>query len=255
MPSRSQKSSSEKARNFKLTLEYDGSAFFGFQRQKNAPTIQGELEKALSRLFGKPTKISAAAGRTDSGVHASSQIVNFKTDSVLPLFKIQQALNAFLPPAIAVRKIEEIETGFHARFHARSKIYEYVVLNSRVRSPLLEGRVFRFPHPIRLSLMKQAAGKLVGKKDFGSFRSAGSNTGSSVRHIRRLSVQKKGELLKFTVEGDGFLYKMVRNMVGALLEVGRGTLSPDEFSRNFKQGKAFGLSAPPQGLTLVAVKY
>lgn len=242
-------------RNIKLTLEYDGSGFFGFQRQNDRPTIQSELEKALSTLFNRPMKIAAAAGRTDAGVHAKGQVVNFKTDSLLSLERIQKGLNALLPKAIAVKKTEAVALDFHARYSAKWKTYEYTVLNSKIRSPLLNGRAFQFPYPLDFRMMKQAANKLMGRHNFKSFQAAGSSVKDSVRTIRRLTIKQEGKLIRFSVEADGFLYHMVRNMVGTFLEVGRGKLSLEDFSRRFKKRIRFTHSVPPQGLTLVSVKY
>lgn len=242
-------------RNIKLTLEYDGSRFFGFQRQKDRPTIQAELEKALSRLFNRKMKIAAAAGRTDSGVHAKAQVVNFKTDSLLPLEKIQKGLNALLPKEIAVKKVEEAPPNFHARYSAKRKTYEYLILHSKIRSPLLDGRAYRFPHPLDLQAMKQAARMLVGRHDFKTFQAAGSSVQDTVRTIRRLAVQRRGKLIRFSIEADGFLYHMVRNVVGTLLEVGRWKLSLKDFQDLLKKGRRPSATAPARGLTLQAVMY
>ncbi|MBI2166684.1 MAG: tRNA pseudouridine(38-40) synthase TruA [Candidatus Omnitrophica bacterium] len=243
MRSKSQKSS---FRNLKLTLEYDGAKFFGFQRQKNRPTIQAALETALSKLFNRKMKISAAAGRTDSGVHATGQVVNFKTDSRFPPGKIQKGLNALLPREVAVKEIEEVPTDFHARYGARSKTYEYRVLNSGVRSPILNGRVYQFPYLLDLRRMKKAARRLVGRHDFKAFQASGSSAKTSIRCIHRLSIRQKGPLVIFEVKADGFLYHMVRNIVGTLLEIGRGR-HPAKGSR--------GPTAPAYGLTLTEVLY
>ena len=242
-------------RNIKLTLEYEGSRFFGFQRQKDKPTIQSELEKALSQLFNHRMKISAAAGRTDSGVHAKAQVVNFKTDSRLPLEQIQKGLNALLPHEIAVKKIEKVPLDFHARYSARAKTYEYLVWNSQIRSPLLNGRVYPFRYPLDLAKMKRAAGILVGRRDFKAFQASGSSAKTSVRSLRRLAIEREGEMIRFIVEADGFLYHMVRNLVGTLLEIGRGKLSLKEFEKILKSSRCKSPTAPARGLTFTAVQY
>lgn len=264
MRSRSQKPFS---RNIKLTLEYDGSRFYGFQRQKDKPTVQSELEKALSQLLNRPMKISSAAGRTDAGVHAKAQVVNFKTDSPLSLEKIQKGFNGLLPKEIAVKKVEEAVLDFHARYDAKEKTYEYWVLNSEIRSPLLNGQAHQFPYPLDIQQMRKAAAKLVGRHDFSAFsakcgpasggQASGSSAKRSIRLIRRLKIDQEGKLIRFTVEADGFLYHMVRNIVGTLLEVGRGKLSLRDFSSILKGGKRFlaGPIVPSKGLTLVSVKY
>lgn len=252
-------------RNIKLTLEYDGSRFFGFQRQKRKPTIQAALEEALTKLLNRPTKIAAAAGRTDSGVHAEAQAVNFKTDSNLPLEKIQRGLNALLPKEIAVKMAEEARPDFHARYGARWKTYEYRVHHSKIRSPLLNGRVYQYPHPLDLKRMRRSARELVGRHDFKAFQATGSSAKTSVRSVRRLEILRKGDLIRFVIEADGFLYHMVRNIVGALLEVGQGRLSVKDFSRVVKvrtrtpispRGEmGLGFTVPAHGLTLTSVTY
>lgn len=195
-------------------------------------------------------KIAAASGRTDAGVHAQGQVVNFKTDSERSLFQIQKGLNALLPPSVAVKKIEEASLDFHARFKAKAKTYEYLVWNSPFRSPLLRERAFHYPYSVNLSKMRRAAQRLIGKHDFKAFQAAGSNAQSSIRTIYQFTIKKEGNLLRFRVEADGFLYHMMRNLVGALLEVGRGRLDPQKFGSR----TAFS-PAPPQGLTLVSVRY
>lgn len=268
MPSKSQKSSSGKGdsplgtvpfqgRNIKLILEYDGSRFFGFQRQIGKPTIQAALEESLSKLFNRPMKIAAAAGRTDAGAHATGQVVNFKVDSTLSPDKIREGLNALLPKEIAVKRAEEVPPDFHARYSARSKIYEYRVLNSQVRSPLLNGRAWHYRYPLNIAAMKKAARKLLGRRDFKSFQAAGSSAKNSVRHVRHLAITQSKGLVLFTVEADGFLYHMVRNLVGTLLEVGRGTFSLSELQTLTKKRDRTlaGPTVPAQGLTLVSVSY
>lgn len=244
-------------RNVKLILEYDGSRFFGFQRQKDRPTVQAALEEALSRLFNRPMKIAAAAGRTDSGVHAKAQVVNFKTDSPFPLQKIQKGLNALLPKEMAVKGIEEVALDFHARYSAKGKSYEYRVFNSEIRSPLLKGQVYFFPYPLDLAKMKKAASQWVGRHDFKAFQASGSKVKSSVRLIESFNISRKGNLVRFVVTADGFLYQMVRRMVGTLLEVGRGKISLRDFSVLFRSRRRFSAAptAPSHGLTLLFVKY
>ncbi len=251
------KSRNSSLRNIKLVLEYDGSPFFGFQRQKDKPTVQGSVEKALSTLFNRPLKIGAAAGRTDAGVHAKAQILHFKTDSNLPLGKIQTALNALLPEEIAVKRAQEMPLDFHARYGARSKTYEYVILNSRVRSPLLNGKVYQYPHSLDLAGMRKAGRMLLGRQNFKVFHASGSGRKSSIRSIRRFRIEKEGDQIRFIVEADGFLYHMVRSIVGTLLEVGRGRLSPKDFAGVLKKRdrSLAGITVPARGLTLVSVKY
>ena len=244
-------------RNIKLTLEYDGSGFFGFQRQIDRPTIQAALEEALTRLFNRPMKIAAAAGRTDAGVHAAGQVVNVKTNSRLTPEKIQTALNALLPKDIAVKRAEEAPAKFHARYGAKWKTYEYRILHSKVRSPLLNGRAYRYPRPLDLGKMKRAARLFTGRHDFKAFQASGSGVKSSVRRIRRFTVRKNGDLICFVIEADGFLYHMVRTLVGTLLEVGRGALGLKELEAMVRRPdrRLVGPTVPAGGLTLLSVSY
>lgn len=251
---KSQKSSS---RNLKLVLEYDGLRYFGFQRQKEKPTLQAALEEALSKLFNRPTKIAAAAGRTDSGVHAKAQVVNFRTNSTLPAKKIQSGLNALLPKDVVVKGTEEVSTDFHARYDAQWKTYEYLVFNSALRSPLLNGRSYQYPFALDLTQMKKAAHCLLGRHDFKAFQASGSSAKSSVRRIRRLTLSRKGNLIRFVIEADGFLYHMVRRIIGTFLEVGRGHLALLDFKKALEKcdRTLTGPTAPSCGLTLVSVCY
>src|SRR4051812_24891340 len=160
-------------RNIKLILEYDGSEFSGFQLQPHHVTVQETLEKALSKFFNKPMKISSASGRTDAGVHARHQVVNFKTEREDDILQIQRGLNFHLPKTISVRKVEEVPARFHARFHAKGKTYEYCVWNDAARSPLLEKFANHIPYKLNLSKMRQAAKFFLGKHDFRSFCATG----------------------------------------------------------------------------------
>lgn len=246
-------------RNIKLVLEYNGSMFFGFQKQPGHPTIQEVLEKALSGFFDRKMKISAASGRTDTGVHAEGQVVNFKTSSPCGIRQIQKGLNALLPPAVAVREIQEVPADFHARYSVRSKIYEYRIWNHPCRSPLIAGRAFHVPYPLNIRRMQQAARAFIGKHDFRSFTSVSSmKKGSScVRTIKRFQIKKQGHLILMHVEADGFLYHMIRNMVGTLLEVGRGKRAAGDIATILKarDRRLAGMTAPSEGLTLIRVTY
>ncbi len=241
-------------KNIRLILEYDGTHFFGSQKQKKHRTVQGELESALQKLFQKKIKI-IASGRTDSGVHAETQVVNFRTNSKIPLFKIGQALNYYLPPDLAVIDAKEVPNSFHSQFSAKWKQYEYRVLNSKVRSPLGRFYTFHFPHPLNLAKMKRAARMLFGTHDFRAFESSGGRRKSAVRTIQKFQIQKRGDIIYFTVEANGFLYKMVRSMVGTLLEVGRSRLSFSDFKKilSLKNRDLVGFTVPPHGLTLKQV--
>jgi tRNA pseudouridine38-40 synthase len=242
---------------YKLTLEYDGTDFGGFQSQKNARTVQDVLEEALEKIFKRKIKVIGAS-RTDSGVHAEAQTAHFKAEDRIPLRNLQLALNSNLPEDVVVTKIEKVPANFHARYSAKGKLYCYTVKLSSTPSPLERRRVYTFFYPADLSLIKKAARLLVGRHDFKSFQAKASEKEmSTVRQIKRLQIQRKGEYLIFDVEGNGFLYNMVRNIVGSLLEVGRGHMSLAEFKKAFqaRDRRLMGPTAPAHGLTLKQVHY
>lgn len=242
-----------------LTVEYDGSAFCGFQRQPNGPSIHSEIEKALSVLFAGKTKIQAASGRTDSGVHAVGQVVNFKTGSLLSLERIQKGLNGLLPRAIAVRSVRRAAPDFHARYSARSKCYEYLIWNHAVRSPLRAARTWHVPYALDLGKMRAAAARLKGRHDFRSFcaSDASSADKNTVRNVRQLTISQRENLIRIRVSADGFLYKMVRNLAGTLVEAGLGKMTAAEAGRILKarDRKQAGRTAPAHGLCLLSVTY
>lgn len=246
-------------RNIKLILEYDGSKFFGFQKQPGRPTIQEALEKALSRFFDRKMKIAAASGRTDTGVHAEGQVVNFRTSSARDLKRIQKGLNAHLPPSVVVKAIEEVPADFHARYGARSKVYEYRIWNHPCRSPLMTGRTLHVPQSLDLPAMRKAAKAFLGKHDFRAFTSVSAlKQGTScVRTIKSFRVTRQGNLVLLRVEADGFLFHMVRNMVGTLVEVGRKKRKPADLAviLKAKDRRFAGMTVPSEGLTLTRVTY
>ncbi|MFZ5802194.1 MAG: tRNA pseudouridine(38-40) synthase TruA [Candidatus Omnitrophota bacterium] len=244
-------------RNLKIILEYDGGSFFGFQRQPGRATVQEVLEDALSRLFNTKVKIGAASGRTDTGVHALAQVVHAKVSTSMPLEKIRRGLNAILPRTMAVRKAEWAPPGFHARYGARSKLYEYRIWNAEVRSPLGGERMWHIAQPLDLPRMRKAARDLVGRRDFRSFCAAISAHKRTVRHLKKLKIAQKGKVVIFQAEADGFLHHMVRNIVGTLVEVGRGKILPSRV-RGILRGRdrrLAGPTAPACGLFLVRVTY
>lgn len=250
-----------KTRNIKLTIEYDGSRFYGFQKQPRVRSIQSELEKAFKRLFGRKIKISSASGRTDSGVHALGQVVNFKVNHAMPVRSMQKALNALLPEDAAVRKAEEVPADFHARFSAKSKCYEYRIWNEFSRSPLLRNQSWHVREPLDIEEMKKAARHLTGKHDFKSVcthNGLNLDSGkSTVRTIRDIKIFRKGSLISIRVTADGFLYRMVRNIVGLLAETGRKKLTPDAVKKILaaRDRRHSVMGAPPQGLFLKSVTY
>lgn len=243
--------------NWRLLLEYDGTDFEGWQLQPGARTVQGSLEDAFAQILGRRVVVYGA-GRTDAGVHAEGQVANARAESGLEAAVLQRALNATLPRDIAVRALDAVSEDFDARRDARAKLYRYRVWNGAVRSPLRERRSHPLPAPLDLDAMRSAAAPLLGTHDFAGFRAAGGAGRTSVRTLSRLDLEGAGGgELRFEVEGNAFLRHMVRNLVGTLLEVGRGRRPagwPSEVlaARDRRLG---GPTAPARGLTLIRVDY
>ena len=208
-------------RNIRLLLEYDGTRYHGWQRQKNAETIQALVETALARLTGEEVRL-IGSGRTDAGVHALGQAANFHTMSRIPLKAFHEGLNSLLPWDIAVLEAQEADPKFHARKAARAKTYEYRILNRPTRSPLHHHHGWWIPVPLDLEAMAQAAAALVGEHDFTAFRASGSDNLNPVRLIYQAEWQTHpGGWLRFTITANGFLRGMVRSLVGTLVEIGK----------------------------------
>ena len=243
-------------RNIKLTIAYDGTSFKGWQVQKNGRTVQEEIEKAIKKVFGKKCTLYGA-GRTDSGVHAKGQVANFKTSSRVPINKIAIALNSHLPESISILKAEEVKESFHSRFSAKKKRYQYLIHNSAKRDPFTERYAWGVSYLLDVPLMRKEAKILMGKHDFKSFQASDKREGSSVREISSIKVTQKGTSITVDIEGDGFLYNMVRNIVGTLVDVGRGYLPAGSMKRilDKKNRKEAGPTAPAKGLVLLRVKY
>lgn len=245
-------------RTFKLTLEYDGTDFSGWQLQANAKrTVQGELEAVLFKLFKKRVPV-IGSGRTDSGVHARGQVAHFRIPTDMPCDELQRAFNFNLPPDVTVLSVEEVGPGFHAQLSARCKTYTYTVINRSYPSALLRRYTCFFPRKLDMRLMKKEAAGLVGNHDFSSFANVDpSRRGDAVRTVNRLEISRKGDRIVFTIESDGFLYKMVRNIVGTILDIGSGRFPPGSLLRILKarDRRAGGVAAVPQGLCLEEVKY
>lgn len=257
-------------RNIKLTLQYDGTNFYGFELQPNKRTIRREIEKALYKIFKTHIKIISSS-RTDSGVHALALVCNFKTKSNLPASKISKALNGCLPKEIRVVKAEDKDKVFHARYNAKSKVYEYLIYNNDTLPPFLLDLVWHIKPKLNMALMRKAANILEGKHDFSSFCAAGSDLACRqagdkdfVRNIYNISIRRRKieiwESCKLSVvsckfRGNGFLYKMVRNMVGTLVEVGLGRFNLADVKRILKghNRKLAGRCAPAQGLCLLNI--
>ncbi len=243
-------------RTIKLTIAYDGTAYNGWQVQKNGRTVQQELEKAVMKVFKKKHRVYGAS-RTDAGVHARAQAAHFKAPPGVPLERIPRALNAVLPESIAVTRAEEAPPDFHSRFDAKSKRYRYYILNSRCRDPFSEKYSWRVPYRLDVPLMRKEAAVLKGKHDFKSFQARDKRERPSVRTIFDIGITKRKSSLVIDIEGDGFLYNMVRNIVGTLVEVGRGYFPPGSMRKILenRDRTTAGLTAPAKGLFLEEVKY
>ncbi len=243
---------------FKLTLEYDGTAYRGWQRQADHRTVQAEVERALAAMTRHPVTV-LGAGRTDAGVHALGQVASFRADTRLTPEAFLKGLNSLLPPDIAVRACDRVPQGFHARFDARSKVYRYHILNREDRGAVGRQYAWFIHRPLDAEAMRAAARALVGRHDFKAFESAGSPRAHTVRTITRAEceVDAAERRLRFTVEADGFLRCMVRNIVGTLVAVGLGRTDPAEVEEILlsRDRRRAGATAPPQGLFLVSVEY
>ena len=240
----------------KLTIEYDGTVYAGWQQQPNHLTIQAVLEEALSKITQQ--HISAvAAGRTDSGVHALGQVVSFQSDKPLAPAQWALALNSYIPKDISVISSEQAPDDFHARFSAKGKIYEYRITLQPSRPALNRHRVWHLPHPLDIDAMRQAMPDFWGTHDFTSFRGPRSQTVNPVCTISYLSLSTETPILTFRIEGNRFLKQMVRTIVGTLVEVGLHKRSPHTIQDilQAKDRRTAGRTAPPHGLYLTQVLY
>jgi tRNA pseudouridine38-40 synthase len=242
-------------RNIRLDLAFDGTGYHGWQIQQGPATIQGILRSAIHKITGDWVVLTGS-GRTDAGTHARHLVANFFTGSRIPPAQFVPALNCSLPSDIRILSARSVPEDFNARFSARAKVYRYQIYRGRVMPPHLARDHFHYPYPIDIAKMKEAAQCFIGEHDFGSF-AAGTPEKSTVRRIFRSSLRPVGFRLLFTVEGNGFLHHMVRNMAGTLLEVGRGRMSAGHFETLFeRRDRAMaGFTAPAHGLVLLRVRY
>ena len=239
-----------------LTVAYDGTAYCGFQVQKNGRTIEGELNRALKELTGEEIRVTGAS-RTDAGVHGLCNRAVFDTASRIPGEKFSYALNQRLPEDIRVQKSEEVAEDFHPRHCTSRKTYEYHIWNAAFSNPVKRLYTHFTYVPLDVEKMRQAAAYLVGEHDFASFCSAGSQAETTVRTIYDLTVEKVGEEIVIRVTGSGFLYNMVRIIAGTLIQVGIGELEPEDMPRILRQRErsAAGPTAPAHGLTMIGIVY
>ncbi len=243
-------------RRLALRIEYDGSRFNGWQVQPEGRTVQGAVEEALFRTTGERRRVTGAS-RTDSGVHAEGQVAHLDTASELPIDRFVPALNYWLPDDVSVLECHTVAADFDARRHAVSKLYRYRILRSNVRHPLREGRTMRVWRPLDIAAMKACADALEGEHDFTSFASEHTDVEGRVRRLTRSELVEADDELHYFVEANGFLYNMVRIIVGTLLEAGLGKIDPGEIGTILaKRDRALtGPTAPARALTLLRVDY
>lgn len=252
-------------RNFKLEIEYDGTHYYGWQVQngkkagasyRSSRTIQHVLEQVLKKILQEDIKLTVA-GRTDSGVHALSQVANFKSSSRMPFEKLRWAANCLLPEDIKVTRIKNVGLDFNSRFCAKSKLYRYTILNRKYSSALLANRVCFFHHHLDVGLMRREAKVLLGRHNFTSFQTTETRQRNPLRTIERIKISKDKDFLFIDIQADSFLYNMVRNIVGTLLEIGRGKFPEGSMIKILKSRnrKLAGPTVPAKGLCLLRVKY
>lgn len=243
-------------RNIRITVEYDGTNYGGWQRQKNAATVQGEIEDAVFRITGEKTALHGS-GRTDAGVHAIGQTANFRTESGFSAEKFRKALNSLLPDDITVTSAEEADAGFHSRASAKKKTYFYRILNRPSPSALNRKTSWFIPRNLDADSMNAACAFLVGRRDFSVFAHADAGVKTAVRTVFRAEAARDGDFIVFTIEADGFLKRMVRLIVGTLVRVGAGKLGVRDFGKILESGEKTPdvTAAPARGLFLKNVEY
>jgi tRNA pseudouridine38-40 synthase len=246
-----------KMNRYKCIISYDGSGFSGYQVQPNKRTVQSQIESVLAKIHkGSVVKI-AASGRTDAGVHAKGQVIHFDSALSLPEDKWELALNSMLPEDISVLSVEKADSAFHVRFDASGKEYRYFLYQSPKRDPFQRNYAYHYPYPLNLAVMRKACTFLLGTHDFSSFCSARTEVEDKVRTIETIEISQDGDRISFRFIGNGFLYNMVRILVGTLIEVGSGKRQPEEIVGILeKRDRRYaGKTAPGQGLYLWKVFY
>lgn len=244
-------------RNIKLTIEYDGKEFNGWQKQPNKLNIQGTIEQAIKTITGEDVDLQAS-GRTDAGVHALGQVANFKTNSNIPIEKMSIAINCNLKKSIRIVKAEEVEERFHSRLSCKRKTYRYIINNSEIPSAIYRNLETHIPYKLDIEKMKQAVKYFEGEHDFKAFKASGTSSKSSIRTIYKAEVLKiPNNRIYIELTGNGFLYNMVRIIAGTLVDVGTGKIKPEDIEKiiESKDRTNAGKTLPPQGLYLVCVNY
>ncbi|MCH8209455.1 MAG: tRNA pseudouridine(38-40) synthase TruA [Nitrospinae bacterium] len=243
-------------RKIKLVIEYDGYKYHGWQIQPNGITIQSVLEEKLRLITKKKTSV-LVAGRTDAKVHAEAQAAHFVTRSRMTPREFLRALNSVLPKDISIKKVEEVDSDFHARKSAKGRIYRYTILNRDYPSALQRRYSWFIPQPLDLPAIRRAKKCLIGRHEFSAFRASGCEAESPVKEIYRIDIKRKGDFLELTFEGNGFVKYMIRNIVGTLVQVGKGQLAAGQVAEilESRNRKLAGPTAPAYGLKLVKVIY
>lgn len=242
---------------YKITIEYDGRPYYGWQRQDGQPSVQQALEEAAAMVDGAPV-LMQGAGRTDRGVHATGQVAHFDLQKPRPIRKIADALNFHLrPEPVAVIHAEEVAEDWSARFNATLRAYRYVIINRRADLTIDRGLAWRVPYQLDASAMDRAAKALIGQHDFSTFRDAECQANHAIRTLDKIDVARYAEGIEVTVEAKSFLHRQVRSIVGSLVEVGRGARNEDWIAEilDAKERSACGPVAPPDGLFLERVEY
>jgi len=243
-------------RNIKLTIEYDGKEYNGWQKQPNKLNIQGEIERAIEAITGEKVELYAS-GRTDAGVHSLGQVANFKIESKIPIEKIAIAINSQIKNSIRIIHAEEVEENFHSRYNCKQKTYRYIINNSPYGSSIYRNLEYHMPIKLNIEDMKKAVSYFEGEHDFKAFKSSGTSSKSSVRVIYKAIVRQEKDRIIIELTGNGFLYNMVRIIAGTLVDVGLGKIHPNAIPEILESGdrtKA-GKTLPPYGLFLVSVNY
>jgi tRNA pseudouridine38-40 synthase len=244
-------------KNFKITIEYDGTDYHGWQRQAKDRTIQGEIEKALMTIMGSKITLTGA-GRTDAGVHAFGQVANFHCRPALDPHVFQKALNSLLPKDIVITRCTRVSEKFHARYDVKSKSYHYRILNRDLPAAIFRKYAWHIPKNLNLGAMAKILCYIIGTHDFKAFQGTGSPRANTVRSVMHADLEKMDEgYLVFKIQGNGFLRFMVRNIVGTLVDVGLGKITPKDFHNILlsKDRNLAGITAPAHGLFLMNVNY
>lgn len=243
-------------KNIKLTIEYEGTNYFGWQIQENVITIEGKIKEALEEMTKENIKL-IGSGRTDGKVHALGQVANFLTNSNIPGERYKYALKFLLPDDISIVESEEVNLNFHSRFHATKKRYKYIIYNGNLPKAIYRNFSYHVPYNLNINEMIEASKYLIGTHDFRTFMASSSNVHSTIRTINEILIEKDNDLIEFSIEGNSFLHNMVRIIVGTLIFVGTGKIDKNEMSKiiSGKKREGAGPTVPPQGLFLEKVYY